>query len=139
MTSLFITILNMSITASYVALAVILARLLLKRAPKIFSYILWLAVAVRLLLPISFTSGFSLLAFVQPQGKSGANVMEYVPSDVEMLKNPVLDMGINRLATLPSATLGSSVNPMQIILAVVCLIWITGGGCSASIQHHHVF
>lgn len=126
MTSLFITILNMSITASYVALAVILARLLLKRAPKIFSYILWLAVAVRLLLPISFTSGFSLLAFVQPQGKSGANVMEYVPSDVEMLKNPVLDMGINRLAALPSATLGSSVNPMQIILAVVCLIWITG-------------
>lgn len=126
MTSLFITIVNMSITASYVALAVMLTRLLLKRAPKIFSYILWLAVAVRMVIPNSFTSGFSLLAFVQPQGKSGTNVMEYIPSDVEMLKNPVLDIGINRLVALPSATPGSSVNPMQVIMAVVCLIWITG-------------
>jgi bla regulator protein BlaR1 len=39
----FISILNMSITASYAAIAVIIARLLLKRAPKAFSYALWLA------------------------------------------------------------------------------------------------
>jgi len=41
MTAIFITVLNMSITASIVALAVILVRILLKKAPKIFSYALW--------------------------------------------------------------------------------------------------
>ena len=40
MSNYFITVLNMSLTASYVVLAVIIVRLLLKRAPKIFSYAL---------------------------------------------------------------------------------------------------
>ncbi|MFD2877560.1 M56 family metallopeptidase [Paenibacillus rhizoplanae] len=54
MTDLWISILNMSITASYVAVAVMLARILLRRAPKIFSYMLWSAVMIRLILPVSF-------------------------------------------------------------------------------------
>ncbi|MFA7149361.1 MAG: M56 family metallopeptidase, partial [Syntrophomonadaceae bacterium] len=49
MSNYFITVLNMSLTASYVVLAVIIVRLLLKRAPKIFSYALWAVVLFRLL------------------------------------------------------------------------------------------
>lgn len=41
MSELFISILNMSLTASYVILFVIFVRLLLKKAPKIISYVLW--------------------------------------------------------------------------------------------------
>lgn len=49
---------NMSLTAGIVILCVIVARLLLKRAPKIFSYALWAVVLFRLLCPVSLPSGF---------------------------------------------------------------------------------
>ncbi|EGL15232.1 MULTISPECIES: M56 family metallopeptidase [unclassified Paenibacillus] len=131
MTSLFLTILNMSITASYVAIAVIITRFLLKRAPKIFSYLLWLAVAVRLVIPVSFTSSFSLLRLVQPQGRSGTGFMEFVPQDMGMQKHPVVDAGISGIShfinsTLPAAAPSSSANPMQIILWIASIIWVTG-------------
>ncbi|MGW9127740.1 M56 family metallopeptidase [Paenibacillus chitinolyticus] len=131
MTSLFLTILNMSITASYVALAVMIARLLLKRVPKIFSYILWSAVAVRLLIPVSFTSSFSLLRLVQPQGKAGTGFMEFVPQSMGMQKNPMVDAGMSGISrfinsTLPAAVPASSANPMQIVLWIASIIWITG-------------
>ena len=57
----FLVILNMSLTASFVIVGVILARLLLKKAPKIFSYVLWSAVLFRLICPYSFESNFSLI------------------------------------------------------------------------------
>lgn len=59
-------ILNMSITGGILILLVLLVRLLLKRAPRIFSYLLWSAVLFRLLCPVSFTSDFSLLRFAEP-------------------------------------------------------------------------
>lgn len=55
MVQLFLKILGMSITASFVIGAVILLRLLLKKAPKIFSYLLWIAVFFRLLCPFEIT------------------------------------------------------------------------------------
>jgi Antirepressor regulating drug resistance, predicted signal transduction N-terminal membrane component len=129
MTGLFITIVNMSITASYVALAVVAARWLLKRAPKRYSYLLWLAVAIRLVIPFSFTSGFSLLQLVRPQNHSHAGYMEYVPQDIGLQKNPVLDVGLNSLRDIvifPSATPMSSINPMQIILWMGSMVWLMG-------------
>ncbi|WP_336772398.1 M56 family metallopeptidase [Paenibacillus sp. MMO-58] len=129
MTGLFITVVNMSITAGYVAIAVMLARLLFKRLPKRFSYFLWSAVALRLLAPVSFTAGFSLLQAVRPPNHSQVGKLEYVPHDIGMQKNPVLDIGVDslrQLVPLPSATPLASVNPMQIILWLGSLIWVTG-------------
>ena len=60
MTRVFSEILTMSLTASVVIAAVLLARLALRRAPKKFSYVLWLAVAFRLCCPVSWTSPVSL-------------------------------------------------------------------------------
>ena len=48
LTSTFLKILNMSMTASYVILAVIIVRLLLGRAPKKYFYALWAVAAFRL-------------------------------------------------------------------------------------------
>ncbi|SEG57728.1 M56 family metallopeptidase [Paenibacillus sp. UNC499MF] len=131
MTSLFLAVLNMSITASYVALAVMITRLLLKRAPKIFSYILWSAVAVRLLIPVSFTSSLSLLQPIQPQGKAGTGYLEFIPQDMAMHKNPMMDAGISGIShfinsAFPAAAPASSVDLMQTILWVGSIIWITG-------------
>ncbi|MBW5445826.1 DUF4825 domain-containing protein [Cohnella sp. CFH 77786] len=131
MTNLFLIILNMSIAASYAALAVILARFLLRRAPKIFAYILWSVVAIRLVIPVSFTSGFSIFQLVQSLAKPGTSLMEFVPREIGMQKNPVVDVGfrgISRLvnSSLPVAAPTSSANLMQIIIWIGSIIWITG-------------
>lgn len=129
--NLFLIILNMSITASFVALAVIMARFLLKRAPKIFSYILWVAVAIRLIIPVSFASSFSILRFVKPQDKTGTGFLEFVPAEIGMQKTPVVDGGIKEVShfinsSLPVATPMASTNPMQIIIWIASIIWIAG-------------
>lgn len=61
MNAIFLQILDMSITASYVILAVLIIRLLLHKAPKKYSYLLWSVVAFRLCCPFSFQAPFSLL------------------------------------------------------------------------------
>lgn len=53
-------ILDMSITAGCVASIVVLVRQLLRRAPKKYSYLLWLVVAFRLVCPFSFNSDISI-------------------------------------------------------------------------------
>ena len=50
---------NMSLTASVVILAVLAARLLLRKAPAVLRYALWGAVLFRLLCPVSFSAAFS--------------------------------------------------------------------------------
>lgn len=57
----FMSVLDMSKTGSIVILAVLLVRLLLKRAPKVFSYALWAVVLLRLLCPFSIQSDLSIL------------------------------------------------------------------------------
>lgn len=61
MTTIFTTILNMSLTAGYCTLAVILLRFFLKKQPKILSYLLWSVVLFRLLCPVTLSSSLSLL------------------------------------------------------------------------------
>lgn len=58
--TVFLQILNMSLTASYVILFVVAARMFLKKAPKIFSYALWSVVLFRLTCPFSFSSKMSI-------------------------------------------------------------------------------
>ena len=59
--NLFEGILHMSLTASFVILLVMLARVVLRKAPKIYSYFLWGVVLFRLLCPVTFTSELSLM------------------------------------------------------------------------------
>ncbi|MEK4064643.1 MULTISPECIES: M56 family metallopeptidase [unclassified Paenibacillus] len=61
MESLFLQLLSMSLTGSYVIVFVIVARLLLRKVPKVFSYALWSVVLFRLVCPFSFESVFSLI------------------------------------------------------------------------------
>lgn len=125
--SLFLRVLNMNITASYVILFVLIGRLLLKKYPKVFSYSLWLVVMFRLICPVSFSSIFS---FLRPIIASSGE-MEHIPLNVGMMSQPEVDVGIRGVNTiinnsLPSASSTVSVNPMQTILYVVSIIWILG-------------
>ena len=61
MADIFLKIVNMSISASWIALAVLILRLLLKKAPKWITVLLWGIVAVRLVCPFNFESVMSLI------------------------------------------------------------------------------
>lgn len=61
MKNIFINLFNMSITASWFILAILLFRLIFKKAPKWIVCILWCLVGVRLICPFSIESRFSFL------------------------------------------------------------------------------
>ncbi|MDR2956967.1 MAG: M56 family metallopeptidase [Coriobacteriales bacterium] len=63
MDKLLLTVVNMSLTGSFVILVICLARLPLKRLPKSISYCLWIVAAFRLVCPFTFDSIFSLIPF----------------------------------------------------------------------------
>lgn len=58
---IFMQIVKMSFMASIVIVVVLVARILLKKAPKIFSYALWSVVLIRLVCPFSIKSILSLI------------------------------------------------------------------------------
>lgn len=127
----FITVLNMSFTASYIALAVLLVRLLLKRLPKIFSYALWSAVLIRLICPVSFTSAFTILTFLRPVTAQNPGGLAFIPHNIGLQSNPQVNLGIESLnhsinSFLPQAVPTNSVNPLQIDLLLFSLVWVSG-------------
>ncbi len=123
MENLFIKLFNMSITAGWLVLAVILLRLLLKKAPKWIMCILWGFVGIRLVCPISFVSILSLI----PSS-------ETVPSDIATTNSPEIYSGVEFLNSTVNPIISDnleptpavSVNPMQIILFVATVIWLVG-------------
>lgn len=117
----FLQVLNMSFTASFVIVAVLIARLLLKKTPKIFSYALWSVVLFRLLCPISFESMLSLLP-VNTNPISTNTLYSAAPQIDTGL--PYLDAVIN--PALPVPEVGTSVNPLQIMAVIGEFIWLVG-------------
>ena len=61
MSELLLNVLNMSISATWVVLAVVALRLILRKAPKWVNVLLWGMVAFRLVCPVSVESVFSLI------------------------------------------------------------------------------
>lgn len=123
MSELFLTVLNMSLTASYVIIFVILIRLLLKKAPKVISYVLWGVVAFRLIIPFSFESMFSLM----PQNSNPVPI----PHDIIYQQSPQINSGIEVVdsfvsQSLPAPIIGASVNPLQIFVEIGAYIWVLG-------------
>ena len=85
MAAIFSQILNMSMTGSVVILLVLLARFLLKRSPKVFSYALWSVVLFRLLCPMAFTAPISVLDVVEPvinETSNNTSTVSYIPATV---------------------------------------------------------
>ena len=78
--NIFLTVWNMSLTGSIIIVFVLLARLCLRKAPRVFSYALWAVVLFRLLCPISISSVFSVLHFTkaaEPVSQSVVSTMNY--------------------------------------------------------------
>lgn len=123
MNELFLKIINMSISASWLVLAVLVLRLVLKKAPQWVNVLLWGLVAVRLVCPFSFESALSLIPSA-----------ETIPLDIGMDTTPTINSGINAInnavnpiisqSNTPMA--GASANPLQITIGIYEYIWIFG-------------
>lgn len=129
MEKLFLTIVNMSVAASYVIVAVLLLRLLLKKAPRKYSYALWIAAAFRLCCPVSFSAGFSLFGLLRLTQRGAA--LEFVPENLGTMTQPQVHTGlpvVNRALNdaLPAATPAASANPTQLIVFAAALVWCAG-------------
>ena len=129
MSAVFLKLLNMSITASYFALGVMILRLILKRTPKWITVLLWGLVGLRLLLPFSIESKQSLI----PTTDTIPPQILYDPQPTIQSGIPVVNDFVNPIVTeslTPQA--GASVNPVQIYIAVAAYIWISGMGLMAA-------
>ena len=73
MNQIFATMLTLSIKAGWLVLAILVVRLLLKKAPKTITCLLWLLVAVRLVCPFEVTSPFSAFQFLMVTGSDAVS------------------------------------------------------------------
>lgn len=123
MSAVFIKLLNMSITASVVAVALLLLKLIFKRLPRFVSVILWSFVAIRLILPISIDSALSLI----PSG-------ETVPESITSSSIPQINSNISFVdSAIDSILIGNfshadteSASELQRIFDIAGYIWLVG-------------
>ena len=123
MESLFIKLLNNSISAGWLVFAVLLARLLLKKAPKKFRCALWGLVGLRLALPVRLQSVFSLVP-------SAVTVSENIMLD----PTPTVNSGISALDSAVNPVVAASftpepwasTNPLQILIFAASVLWLAG-------------
>jgi beta-lactamase regulating signal transducer with metallopeptidase domain len=123
MDKLFLTVLNMSVTASVVIAVVWAARLALRcfRAPKVAAYALWAVALFNLLCPFKPESVLSLHPFKPAP----------IPLDIGMQTQPRIDTGVAVInsavsAALPAAPPVASVNPLQIWTTIGAYVWLIG-------------
>ncbi|MBR4768315.1 MAG: M56 family metallopeptidase, partial [Lachnospiraceae bacterium] len=90
MSAVFLKILNMSIAASWLIAVVLVLRLLLRKAPKWISCVLWALVALRLVIPFSFESALSLI----PSGETISTDSENDDALVIHSGIPVIDEAV---------------------------------------------
>ena len=123
MSELFLEIVNRSIAASWIVIAVLILRFCLKKAPKWVNVLLWGIVAVRLIFPFSIESALSLIPSAETVSPS--IMMETAPSvqtgvpALDQVINPVID---HSLSPAP----GASANPLQIWISVMAPVWLAG-------------
>jgi len=123
MSRLFVTVFNMSLTASYVALVVIFIRMLLKKLPKVFSYMLWAVVWFRLVCPVSIESPLSLVPAESPIPYSIANsINPDLQFSVENIDN-ALNHSVN--PSVPFADSIASLNKTG-IMELATAVWLIG-------------
>lgn len=123
MDGIFITIFNNAIVVGYMILAVILARVIFRKMPKWMSCLLWGLVAIRLLVPFSIESIFSLI----PSSNT-------VPMDIGYAKVPQIDTGVQSINIVVNPLLEnhftaneiSSMNPIQGLIYLSSYVWLFG-------------
>ena len=123
MVEIFLKILNMSISATWMVLIILIARMLLRKAPKWICVLLWALAGLRLICPISLESVFSLI----PSGETVSPEIMLAPAPAVDTGVPVLDQIVNPvIAQSFTPEPFNSANPLQIWIPVSANLWLLG-------------
>ncbi len=122
MNELFLKIVNRSIAASWLVLAVLLLRFALKKAPRWVNVLLWGIVAVRLVFPFSIESALSLIPSAETISLNSITDQTPVHTDIPVLNRAINPMIGSSLTPAPDA----SANPLQIWIPILSMLWIIG-------------
>jgi|GEM_PF-6322957 len=134
---IFNSLINMSITASIVALLIVLLRWVLGRYfNKTFFYALWAIVLIRLLVPFSLPSMFSIFNVIplhteidsqsyiyNEYHSNSSNMAQQDNVSWDMSGNSLMN-GINSSVLLPNPQ--ASADPIQVLTFVFSWIWLIG-------------
>lgn len=123
MEAIFLKILNMSITAGWIVLAVVLLRLLLRKAPKWISCLLWALMGIRLVLPFSIESVLSLIPS-----------KETIPPEIITSPSPTIHSGIEYFNSTVNPVISDVLAPDPVkgtipvvtIVGIATLVWLIG-------------
>lgn len=123
MSEFFLATVNMSISASWIVLTLLVLRLFLKKAPKWITVLLWGIVAVRLICPFTIESVVSLIPSA-----------ETISPEIMMNKSPEINSGVQIINRVVNPIIsgsfspepGASVNPLQIWISILSVIWLAG-------------
>ena len=126
MASVFLKLLNLSISASWLVLAVLVLRLISKRSPKWVNVLLWGIVALRLVLPFSIESALSLIPSAETVSPAAVQFAPAptITSGVSVIDNAVNSSLSEHFAAVPTA----SVNPLYVWTEIAGWVWLIGLG-----------
>ena len=124
MSGIFLKLLNLSISASWLVLVVLALRLVLKRAPKWVNVLLWGMVALRLMVPFSIESALSLIPSAETLSPE---VVRFDPAPTITSGVTIIDNAVNpslseHFAAVPTA----SVNPLYVWTYLAGWVWLIG-------------
>lgn len=126
MAAVFLKLLNLSISASWLVLAVLVLRLISKRSPKWMNVLLWGIVALRLVLPFSIESALSLIPSAETVSPA---VVQFAPAPTITSGVSVIDNAVNpSLSEHFSAVPTASVNPLYVWTEIAGWVWLIGLG-----------
>lgn len=126
MAAVFLKLLNLSISASWLVLAVLVLRLISKRSPKWVNVLLWGIVALRLVLPFSIESALSLIPSAETVSPAAVQFAPAptITSGVSIIDNAVNPSLSEHFAAVPTA----SVNPLHVWTEIAGWVWLIGLG-----------
>ena len=126
MAAVFLKLLNLSISASWLVLAVLVLRLVLRRAPKWVNVLLWGMVALRLMLPFSIESAVSLIPSAETVSPAAVQFdpAPTITSGVSVIDNAVNPSLSEHFSAVPTA----SVNPLYVWTEIAGWVWLIGLG-----------
>ena len=126
MAAVFLKLLNLSISASWLVLAVLVLRLVSKRSPKWMNVLLWGIVALRLMLPFSIESALSLIPSAETVSPA---VVQFDPAPTITSGVSVIDNAVNpALSEHFAAAPTMSVNPLYVWTEIAGWVWLIGLG-----------
>ena len=136
---IFLTFLYKNITVSVVIVAVLLARLLLRKMPKKYSYILWPIVGIRMIFTLPFASKLSVFNLFRSfskrssamgavsAGSHGANLQ--ATDALNAISTPGTSNALIPNASISSGNtvtgaMGHALTTSQMVLGILGLVWL---------------